>query len=228
METMQRVIHRSGLFSRLLFVLLWLALLLLVQALIRQNLPDPLTHSWPWKLQLLDVQSAVAAVLATGGASLARAQYARTVRPALGYFGRVYADFAPRGQLAWVCHMLNGSQDAAVIADVGYSIAYTPAAQAGGARDSSGWVQHQAAVASIEACSLVNQEDFHLHLIGPGLPVSGHPLLAGWFTEKAMRNVDDVFVRVRVLDRVGDTHERVINLLKGANRLPSHPDPPPL
>ncbi|MFE4962325.1 hypothetical protein [Streptomyces sp. NPDC056660] len=225
---MQRVIHRSGLFSRFLFVLWCLALLLLFYTLTRQNLPERLTHRWPWKLQLLDVQSAVAAVLATGGASLARAQYARTVRPTLGYFGRVYAGFAPHDQLAWVCHMLNGSQDVAVIVDIRYSIAYTSAAHAGGARDSSEWVQHQAAVALIESCGLVNREEFQLTLVGPGRPVSGPPLLMGWFTETAMGNLNNVFVRVRVLDRVGDTHERVINLLQGAIRSPSHPDPPPL
>lgn len=42
-----------------------------------------------------------------------------------------------------------------------------------------------------------------------------------------MNEVENVFVRVRVVDRVGDTHERIINLLKGANRAPFRPDPPP-
>ncbi|MFM9594311.1 hypothetical protein ACKI1J_20410 [Streptomyces scabiei] len=185
-----------------------------------------MTDSWPWKLRLLDVQSAVAAVLASGGASLARAQYARTIRPVLNYFGRAYPDFAPHGQLAWVCHLLNSGQDAAVVTDTSYWIAFTPAARARGAGDSSGWLQHQAAVASIEANGLVNRQDFQLNLIGPGHAVSGQPLFAGWFTEKAMRDVESVFVKVRVLDRVGDSHERVINLLKGANRSPTHPDPP--
>lgn len=42
-----------------------------------------------------------------------------------------------------------------------------------------------------------------------------------------MNEVENVFVRVRVVDRVGDTHERIINLFKGANRAPFRPDPPP-
>lgn len=52
-------------------------------------------------------------------------------------------------------------------------------------------------------------------------------MLVGWFNEKAMRVVEDVFVRVRVVDRVGDTHERVMGLLKGANRSPRYPEPAP-
>ncbi|MFJ4829453.1 hypothetical protein ACIP79_05935 [Streptomyces sp. NPDC088747] len=227
METMQRVIHRSGLLSRLPSVLLCLALLLLVHALIRQNLPDRLTHGWPWRLELLDSQSAVAAVLATGGVSLARAQYARTVRPALGYIGRVQGGYAPHDQLAWACHLINSSSDVALTSEVSYRISYTPVAQAKGAQDSLEWVEHQAAVASIVASGLLSREDFALNSVKPGWPLAGQQLLfLGWFTEKAMRDLDHVFVRVRVQDRVGDIHERVIDLLKAAIRSPSHPDPP--
>ncbi|WP_326580991.1 hypothetical protein OG889_22720 [Streptomyces sp. NBC_00481] len=227
METEQRVVRRSGLFSRLLFALWCVALLLLIYTLIRQNLTSELARRWPWKLRLLDRQSAVAAVLATGGASLARAQYARTVRPMIGYFGRVGADHGPANQLAWACHMFNGGQDAAVVTEVSYRIAYASAARARGASDSSGWVMHPEAVASIERSGLVNREDLTLTNIGPGLPLSAsQPLFMAWFAERALRDVENVFVKVRVLDRTGDTHERVINLLKGANRSPSHPDPP--
>ncbi|MGW5056037.1 hypothetical protein ACWEQ2_01815 [Streptomyces sp. NPDC004096] len=229
MESMQRVIRRSGVFSRLLILLLGLAALLLAYTLIRQNLPGRLTHSWPWKLRLLDVQSAVAAVLATGGAYLARAQYARTVRPALGYVSRVYAGFAPRDQLAWVCHLFNGSQDVATVEEVAYRFTYTPVAHAGGAADSSAWIGHREAVAALEAGGLLSREDFSLNSIGPGNPLGGQQqIFVGWFTEKAMRDVQDAFVRVRVTDRVGDAHERVINLMKAAVRSPSHPDPLPL
>lgn len=228
METTQRVIHRNGLFSRLLLVLVGVAVLLLGYTLIRENLPQRLTRDWPWKLKLLDVQSAVAAVLATGGASLARAQYARTVRPAIGYFGRVIEGLAPGNRLAWVCHLFNGGQDVAVTTDLSYRITYTSAALAQGATDSADWVTHQAVLASIESRGLLHRQDFALDLIGPGRPIPGEQMMfLGWFTEKAMREVENVFVRVRVLDRVGDTHERVINLLKGANRSPLHPDPPP-
>ncbi|MFF1845243.1 hypothetical protein ACFVW9_26540 [Streptomyces sp. NPDC058217] len=227
METMQRVIRRSGLFSRLLLVLVGLTLLLLGYTLLRENLPDRLTRTWPWKLKLLDVQSAVAAVLATGGATLARAQYARTIRPALGFFGRVVADVAPDNQLAWVCHLFNGGQEVAVTADLSYRIEYTSTAHADGAMDASEWVTQQAATASIEVRGLLNRQDFALHLVGPGRPIPGEQLqILGWFTEKAMREIENVFVRVQVFDRVGDTHERVINLLKGANRSPVHAEPP--
>ncbi|MFE9484982.1 hypothetical protein ACFYNF_00800 [Streptomyces sp. NPDC006641] len=205
-----------------------LTLLLLGYTLLQENLPERLTHTWPWKLKLLDIQSAVAAVLATGGAALARAQYARTIRPAIGYFGRVIADITPNHQLAWACQLFNGGQEVVVTVDLRYWVNYTSTAQANGATDSSEWVTHQVATASIESCGLVNRRDFTLHVVGSGRPIPGQHLQhLGWFTEKAMREVENVFIRVHVLDRVGDTHERVINMLKAADRSPIHADPPP-
>jgi hypothetical protein len=229
METTQRVIHRSGLFSKFLLVLVGLAVLLLCYTVVRENLPQRLTRDWPWKLKLLDIQSATAAVLATGGASLARAQYARAVKPAIGYFARVIDGMAPDSRLAWACHLFNGGQDVAVTKHVSYWVTYTSAAKArGGAADSSDWMTHGAAVVSMEGRALLSKRDFALDLIGPGRPIPGEQLMfLGWFTKEAMSEVENVFVRVQVVDRVGDTHERIINLLKGANRAPSQPDPPP-
>ncbi|MHA5047978.1 hypothetical protein [Streptomyces sp. SD15] len=229
METTQRVVHRNGLFSKFLLVLVGLAVLLLCYTLVRENLPQRVTRDWPWKLKLLDIQSATAAVLATGGASLARAQYARTVRPAIGYFGRVIDGMAPDSRLAWACHLFNGGQDVAVTTHLSYWVTYTSTAKArGGAADSSDWMTHQAAVDSMESRALLSRRDFALDLIGPGRPIPGEQLMfLGWFTEEAMSEVENVFVKVQVVDRVGDTHERIINLLKGANRAPSQPDSPP-
>lgn len=230
MESAQRVIHRSGLFSRLLVVLVGVAVLLLGYSLFRQNLSARLTHDWPWKLKLLDIQSAVTAVLGTGGAALARAQYARTVRPAIGYGGRVVANTAPNERLAWMCKLLNGGQEVAITADTSYWIEYTSAGRAAGAVDSSEWMSQPEATAAIVSRALAERQDLQLNLVGRGYPIPGQgqgQLFLGWFTEKAMRELESVYVRVRVVDRVGDVHERVVNLLKGADRSPAHPDAAP-
>lgn len=228
METAQRVVRRNGLFSRLVLILAGMSLLLLVYSVVRENLPDRLTATWPWKLRLLDIQSATTAVIGTLGASLARAQYARTVRPALGHFGRAMAGLAPGDRLAWGCHLINGAQDVAITQEISYQVRFTEAAGYGAGRATAEWGTRQNAVAAIEACGVEQGEDFRLDFIGPGRPIPAQGLmLLGWFTEAAMRKVESVLVRVRVVDRVGDTHERCINLLKGANRTPRHPDAPP-
>ncbi|WP_392668747.1 hypothetical protein [Streptomyces sp. LN785] len=228
METAQRVVRRNGLFSRLVLVLVGACLLLLIYSVLRENLPDRLTSVWPWKLKLLDIQSATTATIGTVGASLARAQYARAVRPALGHFGRTMSDLAPEGRLAWGCHLMNGAQDIAVLEEIAYQVRFTEPARTDGAQDSTEWRSGREAVMAIESRELRHREDFELEFIGPGRPIPAQGLMfLGWFTEKAMREVESVMVRVRVVDRVGDTHERCINLLKGANRSPRHPDASP-
>ncbi|MFE2087014.1 hypothetical protein [Streptomyces sp. NPDC059460] len=228
METAQQVVRRNWLFSSLVLVLAVVSLCLLCYSVLRENLPDRLTDTWPWKLELLDIQSATAATIGTAGASLARAQYARAVRPAIGYFGRAIAGLAPDDRLAWACHVLNGAQDIAVIDEITYQVQFTASAHADGAEDSAKWGSSREATVGIELRGLRHHEDFALDFIDRGRPIPAQGLVfLGWFTEKAMREVENVFVKVRVIDRVGDTHERCINLLKGANRSPRHPDAPP-
>lgn len=191
METAQRVVRRSTLFSRMLFGLVVLALLLFGYTVLRENLPEATADHWPWKLRLLDFQSATAAVIATSGAALARAQYARTVRPALGYVGRTTSGMAPNGVLAWSCHMMNGAQDYAVVAEVDYRIVLTSAPLADEDPETTRWQSMHAAAAVLEARSLVSREDFWLNYIGAGwaIPAQG-TLVLGWFTERAMREVE--------------------------------------
>ncbi|MER5276957.1 hypothetical protein ABT025_14510 [Streptomyces sp. NPDC002809] len=228
METAQQVVRRNGLFSRLLLALAGVALLLLCYSVVRENLPDRLTATWPWKLRLLDVQSATTAAVGTLGVSLARAQYARAVRPALGHFGRAMAGLAPGGRLAWGCHLINGAQDVAITQDISYQVRFTESSAPAGGRGVSEWGSSQEATAAIESLGIEHGEDFKLDFVGPGRPIPAEGLMfLGWFTEAAMRKVESVLVRIRVVDRVGDTHERCINLLKGANRTPRHPDTPP-
>ncbi|MFB7952425.1 hypothetical protein [Streptomyces sp. NPDC056045] len=225
METAQRVIRRSGLFSRLMSAMAGLCFLLLCYSVLRENMPSRLTSTWPWKLRLLDIQSATTATIGTVGALLARAQYARVVRPVLGYFGRTMADLAPDGQLAWTCHLINGAQDVAVVEEIDYQVRFTRSALSDGAVDIAHWESGRAAIAALASRGLEQHKDFTLHAIGPGRPIPGQGLmLLGWFTERAMREAECVIVRVRVVDRVGDTHERCVNLLKEANRHPRRPD----
>ncbi|MFD3973672.1 hypothetical protein [Streptomyces cyaneofuscatus] len=225
MNTSQRVVRRNRVLSGLLTWLVYLSLLLLAYSVWRENAPDTLTDAWPWKLQLLDIQSATTAAVGSLGASLARAQYARAVRPALGYFGQVKEGMAPDDRLAWVCSVLNAAQDVAVVEQLGYRVVLTGDAEA--EDDEAGWLRRDEAVRLIEQRGPADRADFALNFIGVGRPLPAQGMmLISWFTAAAMAEVRAVHVRLRVTDRVGDTHERVINVLKGADRSPRRADPP--
>lgn len=93
--------------------------------------------------------------------------------------------------------------------------------------DETGWVDRQRAKRAIEERGPVDRSDFSLHFISADKPLPAQGLmLIGWFTEEAMAEVRDVHVRLRVTDRVGDTHERIIDVLKGADRSLRRVDPP--
>ncbi|WP_257140400.1 MULTISPECIES: hypothetical protein [Streptomyces] len=225
MRTSQRVVRRNRVFSRLLTCMVYLSLLLLAYSVWRTNAPDTLTDSWPWKLELLDGQSATTAVVGSMGAALARGQYARAVRPALGYYGRATAGIAPDDRLVWACHVVNAAQDVAVVDGIAYRVVLT--GDADPTDDETGWVDRQQAKRAIEERGPVDRSDFSLHFISADKPLPAQGLmLIGWFTEEAMAEVRDVHVRLRVTDRVGDTHERIIDVLKGADRSLRRVDPP--
>ncbi|MFD6797177.1 hypothetical protein [Streptomyces cyaneofuscatus] len=225
MNESQRVVRRNRVFSGLVTWLAYLSLLLLAYSVWRENAPDRLTGSWPWKLELLDGPSAATAVVGSMGAALARAQYARAVRPAIGHFGRVTPGMAPDDRLAWVCRVINAAQDVAVVEQIDYRVVFTGAESP--ADDEAGWVSREEAERAIEERGPVDRTDFTLHFISAGKPLPAQGVvLIGWFTEAAMAEVPRVHVRLRVTDRVGDTHERIIDVLKGAHRTPFRADPP--
>ncbi|WP_030269525.1 hypothetical protein [Streptomyces sp. NRRL B-24484] len=226
MESKQRVVRRNMLLSRLLNASAAVALALLAYSVVRDNLSATLQDAWPWKLRLLDIQSATTAALAAVGASLARAQYARTVKPVLVHSGRAVDGMAPFGQRVWACSLTNAGPDVAVLSEISYLVTFLPAAPDAPPRASGTWGTALQAVDSIAAEGLEMRKDFMLTVItaGSALPAQGMKFL-GWFTEKAMRTVDEVYIRIRVVDRVGDTHERIIACLKAADRTPAHTDP---
>ncbi|MFJ3705470.1 MULTISPECIES: hypothetical protein [Streptomyces] len=226
MESAQRVVGKNRLFSRLVTTLVFVSMALLCYSVWRENAPAHLTRAWPWKLRLLDLQSATTAAVGSLGAALARGQYARAVRPALGYHGRVVAGLAPDGRLTWACYLINAAQDVAVMDRVDYHVARHSPDAGGRPAGTLRWSNREEAMRLVAARGLVADTDFDLIHMGAGLPIPTQNLLIGWLTEAAMGEIDTVLVRVRVTDRVGDVHERTISMLKGAVRAPLRPGPP--
>lgn len=215
MEAQQRVIRRNWIFWRLLVCLAVVAALLFLYTVVQQNLSTG-SHAGP--IEIMDIQSATASLLATGGALLARAQYATAVRPMIGFQGRPVRGPSPDpDQLVWAFRMLNGGQDAATVTGVRYCVRRQGADPAGPAV----WLELDAVHAELERAGLRADVDYGLLRFGAGFPLSGHQhFLLGWFTPGAMAVVDAFGVRIEVEDRVGDLHGRSIDVLKGAHRNP--------
>ncbi|MEU9131438.1 hypothetical protein AB0D08_25580 [Kitasatospora sp. NPDC048540] len=220
METPQRIIRRKWIFWQLLIGLVGVSGLLLVYTIVQQNLAASDPGAAP--VQILDIQSATAAVLATGGGLIARAQYATAIRPMIGFDGRVVQVAPDAAELVWGCQIRNGAQDAATVWDMKYSVRFLgqdpPAVES--------WLEFAALTEELKRAGLRPDVDYMIKLWTRGAPLAGQErAMIGWFGPHAMSVIDALCVRVQVVDRVGDLHERSNNLLTSARRTPRRATP---
>ncbi|MFB8117474.1 MULTISPECIES: hypothetical protein [unclassified Streptomyces] len=212
----QRRIRRSPLLFTAPLVLLVLLVLVLVWESVRANIGPGAQDDWPWRLQLLDTDVLGSLLAVAAGGVLARAQYARTVRPYLGWRGRWVKDPLSGDAEAWRVGMLNGGQHIAAVESCAYAVVLA----GGEAPSRPRWNDLSSTVAELVGAGLAAAEDFRLIEFGRGFPLVGtgtyETVLVGAFSREFVERVDALYVRVRVTDVVGDTHERIGDCMKGA------------
>lgn len=213
----QRRVRRSPLLFTAPLVLLLLLTVVLVWESVRANVAPGARSDWPWRLQLLDMEALGSLLAVAAGAVLARAQYARTVRPYLGWRGGWVREHLKGGAQAWRMGLLNGGQHIAAVES--YDFLVVPAG-ADAPDAAARWTGLPGAAAELTALGLTVAEDFQLVDTSPGFPLvstgSYETVLVGAFSKRFLERVDALYVRVRVVDVVGDSHERIGDCLKGA------------
>ncbi|MFK0117236.1 hypothetical protein [Streptomyces sp. NPDC090994] len=193
--------------------------------MVTQNLPSSVRSSWPWKLQLLDTQSATTATTIAASLVFARAQYASVVRPMLGWTGNVVEVAGRSSELAWVVRLVNGTSTAAQVKIADYRVTLNPTAHTSPPVRNPPMSRDEA-ISFLESAGLRQHTDFELNYIGPAFPLTNATVNAGVvgvFTPKAMAVIEDVLVTVDARDQAGDTHQRVIYCMRGAVRQPDSP-----
>ncbi|WP_326631427.1 MULTISPECIES: hypothetical protein [unclassified Streptomyces] len=212
----QRRIRRSPLLFTTPLALLALLTAILLWEVIRANMADGARSTWPWRLHLLDMDALGSLLAVAGGAVLARAQYARTVRPYLGWRGSWQKGHLKGDASGWRVGVLNGGQHLAVVDAWDCRLVLAGQADSASAR----WGDVDAAVAELTAAGLVVAQDFQIIHFGPGFPLvstGGYDtVLVGAFSKRFVRDVEALYIRLRVTDVVGDTHERILDCMKGA------------
>ncbi|MFF5898492.1 hypothetical protein ACFY8O_21575 [Streptomyces argenteolus] len=197
-------------------VMLGLLMLVLVWESIRGNLTPEAREHWPWRLQLLDMEALGSLLAVAVGAVLARAQYARTVRPYLGWRGSWARGHLRGDTQAWAVGILNGGQHIATVESYDCQVVLAGRERRAGTR----WTDITVAVEELTGAGLVVAEDFQLAELGPGFPLVGtgsyETVLVGAFSKEFVDRVEALHVRIRVTDLVGDSHERIGDCMRGA------------
>ncbi|MFI9629792.1 hypothetical protein [Streptomyces sp. NPDC052042] len=218
----QRRIRRSPLLFAVPLVLLALLVAVLVWEVVRANMSPGARAEWPWRLQLLDGDVLGSVLAVAAGAVLARAQYARTVRPYVGWRAAWVTGELAADTTAWRVGVMNGGQHLALVESWDCRVVMR------GAHDlaDAPWSSVAAASGELAAAGLVAGEDFRLVDFGAGFPLVGagshETVLVGAFSENFVAQVQSLYVRARITDVVGDTHERVMDCMKGLRA----PEPP--
>ncbi|MFG2174450.1 hypothetical protein ACGFMO_24355 [Streptomyces niveus] len=216
----QRRVRRSRLLFVAPLVLLGVLVLILLWEVVRSNMTAGSRAEWPWRLRILEPDPLGSLLAVAAGAVFARAQYARTVRPYLGWRASWEKGVLRPDATQWRVGILNGSQHTAVIESYDFRVIPTGSTGDGDAS----WTDAQGAGAVLTAAGLTEREDYLLINFGPGFPLVGtgnyETVLVGAFSKRVVDQVDALYVRVRVTDAVGDSHERIVNCLKAARVSP--------
>lgn len=158
----QRRVRRSPLLFTVPIVLLVLLAAVLGWEAVRANMTEEARAAWPWRLQLLDMEPLGSLLAVAAGAVLARAQYARTVRPMLGWRADWTTGHLRGGVPEWQVGLLNGGSHAAVVE------AYECRAVLRGEEpdQAAPWTDVQGVAAVLTGAGLTVGEDFQLVTMG--------------------------------------------------------------
>jgi len=207
-ENEQRRVGRNLVLFTIPLILVSVLSVVLIWEIVRINLGDTTKTHWPWRLTLLDLQSVSNMLALTAGLAFARAQYARAVRPLIGWSGNACDNtYRMAGTHVWLVNIHNGGTHNATVERVDYRVEPKRA-------ESSGWLDHDTTVMRLEGLDLLIGKDFDLNTFGYGGLLGS--VYVGRFSARAVEVLDDLCMRVRVVDAVGDHHERVIFCLFSA------------
>ncbi|MGX1881865.1 hypothetical protein [Streptomyces sp. NPDC055287] len=214
----QRRLRRSPLLFTAPLVLVLVFVAMLVWEVVRSNVPRSVRQDWPLKLELLDTQTLGSLIAVGAGVVFARAQYARTARPLLAWRARWATGELGEGVRAWEVGVFNGGQHNAVVEEVAYRVEFRE--REGVRRHPAEWTDFTGLVDVLSEAGLGFARDYRCEILGAGFPMIGsgsyETARAGAFTERFVCEVRVLDLRMRVTDSVGDSHERTMNLLKGA------------
>lgn len=223
----QRRIRRNRWLFTAPLVLLCVLAAVLVWEVVRGNIPEASRSHWPWRLQLMSAEPLASLLAVAAGAVLARAQYARTVRPALGWRSEFMPGLLPGPAKSWNVGILNGGQHNVVLEQVDYHLvmAADPAVEPDG--DDVRWTGLAEVGERLAGEGLRAAVDFRISSFGAGYPLVAtgtyETVGVGVFSKRFIDEVRAFYMRIRVVDSVGDTHERIIECLEGAREAVTAP-----
>ena len=203
----QRVVRKSRAFSLLPIVILHIVMLDLAWEILRQFME---TDKWPWSITFLGVTPAASLCGVFAALVFARGQFARSVRPSLSWRTSVESSAILNGLMAWNVRLMNAGPGLGQVESVKYTVAIT--AEAGLLHSD---LRHQQAIEILDRAGLQSGQDYFLDLVTAGFPLppvknAAEGLEFAAFTLESLEKIVRLDFVIRVVDTVGDTHEKAL------------------
>ncbi|WP_141983294.1 hypothetical protein [Saccharothrix saharensis] len=221
-ESHQRVVRRSRTFVVLPISVFAVLLGDLCWEITRVNVDASSQAGLPWRITLLGVPAAAALTGLVGSLVLARGQFARSVRPSLGWSGNTLGEGAMMGsKAAWTVFVNNGGPGSCVVEQIHYRLILHSDDDRNSLASHERWVTFQEVFDALNSAGLKPDDDFALSAVGPGAPLAPTNSTKevrefAAFSKKALAVIWSFDARIRANDIVGDTHERIIRCLHAA------------
>lgn len=207
----QRVISRNRLSYRVPQTAFWFMAADVLWEVVKENRPKTRSPGAPWWFTVFDLSTAVTAAGIIGSLLIARTQFARTIRPALGFS----SNQLPVSALItlpsrWTASVTNGGPGTCTVlrSEWRYALFDEPIEDR--------WLSWQDAVEALAQRGLDYGRHYYLLHLGPSAVLPGnanHRLEIASFSERAVSMLRTVELRIQVVDLVGDVHERIGNCL---------------
>ncbi|MFG3640339.1 hypothetical protein ACGF3C_08740 [Micromonospora sp. NPDC047762] len=208
----QKIVRRRRTLFLLPIVVTAFVSILLFWEIVRQNLPAGMTSHWPWKLRVLDLQSAATIVTVFFLYLVTRAQYAQTVRPAIGWGINLAESEEAAFPFSHEDNVLrlsifNAAANLAIVRSVEYRIAFSGS-------ENPSWIGYDKLRSSLSTVGLLSHIDYFLYFVGEGYPLgtgtAERPSTGGTIKVDALLKFRVFDLKIQVIDAVGDVHERIL------------------
>lgn len=219
--TTQELVKRNFWFSGILKLALVLLAVILLWQIARQNVDLQARSHYPWRLHFLETSTAASLFGAFAALLLAREQFARSVRPALGWHGynKIKTDLITE-PAEWVNYVTDSGPGRCIVVEAKYRFAIFPQVDDGSVPPDkqNQWVPWREIIRDLGHVGLTLDSNYFLTTFGAGSVVpqnrpsaQDRPFAA--FDRKSLATLQLLDVRLCVIDLAGDTYVRILRLL---------------
>ena len=187
----------------------------LIWDIIKSNLNPGIASQWPWRFNLLDIATCTTLVGVITGLLLTRAQFSKSMTPAIGWRGSMANKSVRIPRAAWTVFLYNYGPGNCRVAKIQYSYTLT-------GQTSSDWKSWDALVGELAKEKMKRNRDYYLRNIGIGftIPVgstSEHDSEIAAFTTESLTRIASLNIAFEVEDALGDVYGRTIECLYTAH-----------